>query len=286
MSATTKESWDNMDDGERARRLTGFEAACQALPADVFLYSCVGRAARETGFWIVARKTNEDALPYIGKANYVPKSISCKPKTADQNATVTVNGAVRSLRTAGLVASPEVVPTAFSGGRLHTALWLWRDFARKHLGAADAEHYEVDTRPSSQHYGCLKKGTAWIHGDLDLFDVIKGSPLPASLGARNERIRTETLEGQTNRYTEYARVVGNKINMLVGAPMVQHGAQAQFGDFDSEALDVFAPDGRMFALPNRMTARAWYLLRWPGRTTVAALKRGDKLFEGARHYTI
>ena len=47
------------------------------------------RAAWNFKVWILARWTNPDSLPYVGrrtvKYSYAPKPIDCKPKTADQN---------------------------------------------------------------------------------------------------------------------------------------------------------------------------------------------------------
>lgn len=277
------QAWADMTPEERDRRVAQFEGDCPKLPSGVLLYSRLAIAAAETGFWIVARKTNEHAHSFIGKPGYVPKGVSCKAKTAKDDCQALVDGTPRWIRSGGLVASPRLLPSAFAPGSLQGVLHVWHDFERRHLVPNDPEEYRLDTRPGSRHYGCLLKGTSWIHSDLDLFDVIK--PASAlSTAPNNERIRSEQLQGQTNLYTEYARIAGNKINLLMGAPVVQHGAQAQFGDFDSEALDVFAPDGRMFELRNRMFARGWYLLRWPGRAPVAALGRGDRLFEGARPY--
>ena len=280
MAHGTVERFKTMGPDERVGKLAAFEAQLPRLAANVRLYQCLGRVANETGYWIVARRTNPEALPYIGNPMYTPKGISCKAKTAKHNGTATVGGRLITTSTAGLVTDPTLVPTAFGPGALPQALPLWHAFAREKLGTSSAFGYSVDHRPGSRHYGCLMKHGKWVHGDLDLFDVVK----PAAVGARPDRIRHETVEDEKNVYSEATRIIGNRINATIGAPIVQHGAQAHYGDFDSEALDVFAPDGRMFALPTRTHARGWYLLRWPGRASAAALRNGDVLFRGAEPF--
>jgi hypothetical protein len=255
----------NMAANERDRRIVEYEAKLPPLQPGVLLYSRISSAARATNYWIVVRKTNKESLGYVGNPSYVPKGISCKAKTAKLSPMVQVDGQWVFARCAGLVADPTVVAAAFSQATQSDVLQLWQRFAREHMGPAAGLGYEVDLRATSRHYGCLMRNKKWIHGDLDLFDVIK--PGSQSL----DRARSEVLDGARNLYSEATRIVGNKLNMLLGENMVQHGAQAHYGGFDSEALDVFAPDGRMFELPNRTFARGWYLLRWPGRFPAAGL---------------
>ncbi len=264
-----------------------FENDLPQLSSKEPLYAAISKTARKLNMWIVARQTNPESLKYIANPNYCSKSISCKPKTASLGAIVFENGTQITSQSSGLVADPTRIPGAFHPSKLDKALQIWKEFAKKHLDKLSDQGYEVDRRPNSRHYGCLMKDRKWIHGDLDLFDVImisretgkaKDQKVNRPIDHEKENISRKAavamdirlgtrIEGEENYYMDPTRVVGEKINMLLGKRMVHHGAQISFGGFDSEALDVFAPDGRMFELPTRTHARGWYFRRWPDRDT-------------------
>jgi hypothetical protein len=230
------------------------------------VYGAVQQAADRLKAWIVTRKTNEESFQYVGRPGYAAKEITCKPKTADRNNQVPWAKDVRVMQTAGLVASPKLCPTAFSSAaKLNKALEIWKMFEREYL-KDDSSGYAVNLRENSAHFGCLMKNHRFVHGDLDLFDVIKPS------SATGERSFEEKVALETNVYTALARLAGNLINNILHCEMVLHGAQAQhdeYGTWDDKGVQVFAPDGRTFELGSTVQARLWYATRWPGRVPAA-----------------
>lgn len=227
------------------------------------VYRAVQQVAGRMQAWIVTRKTNEASFQYVGRSGYTAKDITCKPKTADRDNRVAWTRHYQSMRTAGLVASPTVCPAAFSSpARLNQAREIWKMFERGYLTGNHG--YEVNLREGSAHYGCLRRNHMFVHGDLDLFDVIR-TPKPTG---EPERIHQEQIDLETNRYTAVTRLAGNLINGALQCKVVLHGAQAHYGSFDDQGVQVFAPDGRTFELASTVQARLWYATRWPGRVPV------------------
>lgn len=253
-----------LTDGEREKRAREFE---HKLPGVAVGTSLVYRVAQQVaigaGVWIVARQTNRESFKYVGQTGYTAKDITCKPKTADRNNAFPPAGD-RAGETAGLVTSPRLCPTSFTRDRLQTALEEWQKFER----ILDNDHYGYSVHLGDKHHGCLKREGKFIHGDLDLFDVINPQMV------RDEKIFDEKIEGHTNKFTVLGRHIGDQINELLPAPMVLHGGQAQYGAFLDEGLFVFAPHGQRqpFELMSRIQARLWYKTRWPGRVPAGAGK--------------
>jgi hypothetical protein len=208
-------------------------------------------AAHVYSVYIAVRRTNEEALQYIGKKGYVPKRLDCKAKTADFDALV--NGTV--YKTAGLVVDPGIVgAAAYTGGKYAKALAEWDKF-RPHLAPVGANgqvplylpedrSYTVQMDPNSIHYGCvmlspygLRTNAHYVHGDYDLYGII-----PAADRKSNVFVE-ETRLGQKHVRSKELLDVQTFVNSRIGVPMVLHGAQEGYSDDVDDKIDVFFPDG-------------------------------------------
>lgn len=207
------------------------------------------KAARHFQSWILVRRTNPASLPYIGLPGYSPKRIDCKAKTADLD--------VPPWKLAGLVIDPNLHSNAFKPGKVPKALEAWRAMARL-LGSV----YRVDTNRQSRHYGCLQLQGRYVHADYDLYDIIDVDAPTRNLAA------VETLLGQPHRRGAHLLAVQGFINSRIGAPMVQHGAEAQYADHSQQAIDAFGPRGEDVTVLNELSVRAWYDTVFGGRKTL------------------
>ncbi len=247
--------------------------------------------ARDFGVIILVRQTNESSLKYVGQPGYYPKPAAVKAKTADVNPPPTrrsVGGRIVNTQydVAGLVVHPGFCPGSYKEAKLPKALDAWVhtlevlapamahtpiDLANPNTWSiwgvdrkatnAPRWSWRVDVDPASPRFGCLqiKSGTlpwSYIHGDYDLKDVIV-------LGREQDNRRREgTLDGVKN-FTplldefEFERVQ-EALNHLMGADMVQHGAEAQFAWHGDEPITVAFPDWRHLILADAMTVQAWY----------------------------
>jgi len=222
-------------------------------------------AAVKVDCWILVRETNPASLPYIALADYVPKPIDCKPKTADKNAD--------GKKLAGLVIVPGFHPDAFSTAKKIEAVEEWASFLLKsgispctdaRLSPSDRardeawrlmqarREYSVDVDVNSKHYGCLKLNGKWIHGDYDLKDIVVVGHERAQLAL------ISTLRGQPHMVGPRLKRVQDLVNPRIGKPMVQHSGSAQFQDHKDELIDVFSPRGEHDQLPNLAAIKAWY----------------------------
>lgn len=225
------------------------------------------QVCREKKLWILVRQTNPHSLPYIGRANYAPKPISVKPKTAQCNVPKPTGGAYE-LR--GLVADPIRQFQAFAPDKLDSATKIWKAFANEHrLGdKAHGVMFKVDDDRNSKHFGCLmiNKGGQYryIHGDYDLKDIVESGTenwnlaLPWTLqGARHNEILL--LEH------DLWEIVG-EINKRIGVDVVQHGSEAQYADHaEDEAILVFSPHGQHWVLKDGNAVKTFYLNYFKGR---------------------
>jgi hypothetical protein len=196
------------------------------------------------------RRTNPSSLQYIGVDGYAPKPIDCKPKTAQYN--------VGSWRTAGLVVSPHVHPAAFESAKLQRARLAWNSFALgKDLERSNSSNgYTLDTNRQSRHYGALRLEGKYLFGDYDLYDIILADHPSANLAA------IETLRGQPHRRGPRAVPIMKFVNSLIGAEMIQHGAEFQYADHSEQSIDVFGPEGEQFTILNEYSLRKWYEDVW------------------------
>jgi hypothetical protein len=247
--------------------------------------------ARDFGVIILVRQTNESSLKYVGQPGYYPKPAAVKAKTADVNPPPTkrsVGGRIVNTQydVAGLVVHPGFCPGSYKEAKLPKALDAWVhtlevlapamahtpiDLANPNTWGiwgvdrkatnAPRWSWRVDVDPASLRFGCLqiKSGAlpwSYIHGDYDLKDVIV-------LGREQDNRRREgTLDGVKN-FTplldefEFERIQ-EALNHLMGADMVQHGAEAQFAWHGDEPITVAFPDWRHLILVDAMTVQAWY----------------------------
>jgi hypothetical protein len=237
------------------------------------------RVAMVQKVYIIVRQTNRQSIQWIGQSDYIAKPIDCKPKTADKD--VVIDG--RHIETAGLVVNPELpgFGTVFENERKAAkAGKAWKDFIGKHPPAEcrPRDGKEVRTWPganpgwavqmckTSKHYGCLLYSTypqgmngKYVHGDYDLMGIAAASD-PSSVRRRNEE-----LSGQPHLRGPNSQSVQFSVNAMSGLPLIRHGEQELFADFDEEPLDVFFPDGKTRTLANAADAREFYKNELKGR---------------------
>lgn len=247
--------------------------------------------ARHHGVTLLVRHTNADSLRYVGRSGYYPKPAFVKAKTADMNPAPlmqSVQGRIVSRRydIAGLVVHPGMHPGAYKSSKHPKAMAAWNDGmhvlsagnlpsgsasqldswaawgVERPVAAAPTWRWRVDVDPASPHYGCLQisgAGIGWsyIHGDYDLKDVI-------AVGRETDNRRNEgKLHGVKNftpllEGAEFERI-RSQLNTLIGADMVQHGAEAQFAWHGDEPITVAKPDFTHLLLLDAPTVQRWYL---------------------------
>jgi len=209
----------------------------RANPGDISQYIFPGHiiafrwAAKKSGCALLLRRTNPQSLPYIGRANYLPKPISCKTKTADRSGRYQV---------AGLVVNPTIHgPEVFDSGNKHSdSLRFWKKMV--HAGLCDGP-YKTDLDKSSKHYGCLmlrrQGGYSYIHGDYDLYDVVdmQSPQLNSAFLSR--------LDGSDHNYgpkfKQVKALLNEKFSAVCGrrTDMIQHGSEAKFARLDKSETD-------------------------------------------------
>jgi len=249
--------------------------------------------ARDFQVILLVRHTNADSLQYVARAGYYPKPALVKAKTADfdpPSLTRSVGGLIvkQACRIAGLVVHPGMHPQAYKAAKFGKAMDCWSQGLHLLAGArapqdGDAKHPEswaawgvgraaqcagawrwrVDVDPASSHYGCLQlcnttAGTDWsyIHGDYDLKDVI----------VPGEEASNQRLEGKIDGVKNFTPLLPKKnfedararLNQLMGVPMVQHGAEAQFAWHGDEPITVAFPDFTHLLLTDAVTVQRWY----------------------------
>jgi hypothetical protein len=230
------------------------------------------QAAAKLDLWVLVRGTNAASLAYIGKPGYVPKPITCKPKTADLN--------VPPYRTAGLVVDPELHRAAFEEhSKYNKAIYHWQKFLRQHdlprlapEGRRDirldygvrprggSSRYRIDVDTQSPHYGCVTYDGKFIHGDYDLYDIIDPANPKLNEGRR------ETIDGETNIAHPRLDDVKRVVNGLIGVEMVLHGAAMQLEDHTKQTIELFGPrPGDRLTFHHRDEIRRWYRGLFEGR---------------------
>lgn len=190
--------------------------------------------------WILVRRTNPDSLAYVGLPNYTPKPLDCKAKTADKDA------GGKTLK--GLVVDPRIHADAFHPGKQQKAVEAWKS-TEPLIGHG---RFTVETNQSHRHYGCLKLGPAYLHGDYDLYDIVDPAQPHRNLAS------VEEMHGQAHRRGPNFYRVQEFVNPRIGSPMVQHGGEAQYTDHSEQEIDVFSPQGEEMIIPNRASAKFWY----------------------------
>lgn len=242
--------------------------------------------AREFQVILLVRHTNAASLHYVGQPGYYPKPALIKAKTADLDPPPAQRTQSAPYRLAGLVVHPGMQPLAYAPGKLEKAKAFWdKGMAllapakppppgspqrpdswtawgvSRTVGCAPEWRWRVDVDPRSRHYGCLQLSNqhidwSYIHGDYDLKDVI----VPGREG--DNRRHEGELHGVANftpllSTTEFERV-RTAINRLIGAEMVQHGAEAQFAWHGDEPITVAFPNWTHLLLADAVTVQRWY----------------------------
>lgn len=206
-------------------------------------------AARDLELWILVRGTNPHSLKYIGMPGYRPKGITCKAKTANYD--------VDGYKLAGLVTSPFIHPKAFPTHKIFDVRMQWNKTASPIGGI-----YQIDSRPSSRHYGCLMTGGHYIHGDYDLYDIVDPQQPFRNLAL------VEILDGIPHRKGANTQKVMDYVNPRIGSPMIQHSGNAQFADHTNQGnIDTFGPDGEKFTILNEFSLKKIYEDMFKGRKT-------------------
>jgi hypothetical protein len=248
--------------------------------------------AREHNVIILVRHTNADSLGYIGVPGYYPKPAVIKAKTADMDPPPTTR-LVRGVATrtayhvAGLVVHPGFQPASYRGAKIAKAQDAWTHTieslsptlvgtgvnldksdswsiwgVERQVVSAPRWKWRVDVDPASPRFGCLQlrkgaEGWCYIHGDYDLKDVIV-------LGHETDNRRSEGKIDGVKNYSpvlyelEYEKI-REQLNGLIGADMVQHGAEAQFAWHGDEPITVAFPDWRHLLLYDAVTVQGWYV---------------------------
>ena len=248
--------------------------------------------ARSHNVILLVRHTNEDSLPYVGTPGYYPKPAAVKAKTADMNPpalTRLVRGvkSVTNYQVSGLVVHPGFQPGCYGASKVPKAhdAWLhtmetlspslmktavdrekpdtWSIWGVERQGVhASRWKWRIDIDPASPRFGCLQlkkgaEGWCYVHGDYDLKDVIV-------VGRETDNRRAEgKLDGVKNYtpvlYEQEFETIRSELNDLIGADMVQHGAEAQFAWHGDEPITVAFPDWKHLLLYDAVTVQSWYV---------------------------
>jgi hypothetical protein len=234
--------------------------------------------------WILVRQTNVWSLDYVGQKGYTPKPIECKAKTADCNP-----GGI--YKVAGLVVDPTkfLEGQVFAPDKEKKARKAWQEFAAKYLYSGISLHWEkpktdpakiassayaqgdvgqpnkigtfrINEDPKSKNYGCVQVFQdgeyKYMHGDYDLKDVVDAQdPLHHEAWARKTK---GTIDIRVVLPRHNLRELVDEVNKLLGWPMVQHGAEAQFAADADEPINVFGPQGQTRVLPDEAAVKDFY----------------------------
>jgi hypothetical protein len=237
------------------------------------------RAAAFFKVWILVRRGNHESLQWIGKLDYIPKPLDCKAKTADSD--------FGRWKTAGLVASPKLVPLAFSREKLIEAEEEWPGFAlhlysfdRNHPQAnlaADREgkHYTLQLDQSSEHYGCVmykpvfRAKAEYLHADYDIYAIVNANDPRTNILVQETGVsgtphsRSPNLQPVQYFVKAAGQVKGAQVPRVA---MIQHGEQETFKTDYDDPLDVFWPDGKtVSALGCGEPIREFYRTTFQGR---------------------
>ena len=212
------------------------------------------QVAHELQCQIVVRSVNRAANRWIQHTDLCfPKPAHCDAKTADANHLL-----------AGLVANPFAVPKAFTPARRKNAEDKWRKFARRPVFK---QKYQVV--PSGQYQGALElvdfsdqqgkymptNGGRMLHSDYDLLAVnpLKGKKVIEAKvtlrhGAGKDMNKKNLATQSNNKLKKMMNLefhVQQRVNLLLGIPMIQHGAEVSYGGFgaaEGEDILIFGPD--------------------------------------------
>lgn len=211
------------------------------------------RTAERFRAWILVRRGNAASKKWIGSPGYIPKLLDCKAKTADRDAP--------DRSTAGLVASPVLLPEAFSTERLQKAEQEWMKFepllyrfdTKTNIEQGRAgKHYTIQMDKQHKHYGCVmykpifRALGEYIHADYDLYAVVSFVDPTSNIRVSEKGFGdADHTRSQKLRDVQYfLKAAGILPGQELGAPMIRHGEQETFKTDWNDKLDVFWPDGK------------------------------------------
>lgn len=220
LNIATETGQSEVEQYYRATDLTAFELAAKT-------FNC----------YILVRRTNSESVRYIGKENFVPKPVNCKPKTA-KNDVYLLNDRTKKSKCGGLVVKPQKVGTdAFNGEQnFADSVNLWK----KNFEPLPAG-FSLEEDKDSGFYGCLKQAASkhskggYIHGDYDLYSIVD---------AFNPALRSQrdgVVNGLKHTHGKLWEYVADFLNERFGTPMIQHGGQEHFCYHTEENIDMFTP---------------------------------------------
>lgn len=242
------------------------------------------RASGYFKVWILIRRGNKESLKWIGQTGYIPKLLDCKAKTADRN--------FEKRQCAGLVASPKLLPEAFTPARLGEAAKEWDGFEQllyifdtknlqKNLAAdRDGKHYTLQLDQAHKHYGCVmykpvyRAQAEYIHADYDLYAIVSSADPQTNMLVKETGFGGAPHSRSPNLYPVqyFVKAAGE----LKGAEsprvaMIRHGEQDTFKTSYDDSLDVFWPDGKtVSALEKGAAIQEFY------KTTLQGRRQADK----------
>jgi hypothetical protein len=241
------------------------------------------RAAHYFKVWILVRRGNPHAMRWIGQLGYVPKLGDCKAKTADRD--------FERRQCAGLVASPKLVPEAFSPKRLGEAREVWPQFENK-LYVFDKEdpfnlspdkagkHYTLQLDQAHKHYGCVRYqpvqcSPEYIYSDYDLYAIVSAENPQLNQFIKGEGTGfggADNNQGPNLYNVQYFLKAAGELRNAPDPrpPMVRHGEQETYKTDYSDPLDVFWPDGRTIStLDTDAAIKGFYVTVFEGRKQVS-----------------
>jgi hypothetical protein len=229
------------------------------------------QVAHDKNVWLLVRLTNAKSLKWVGNPNCIPKPISCKAKTADEDKDA-------RYEIAGLVADPGIHRNSFKKDKLKKVIECWEEFSSAHLEPSyprtglGKDGYTLDIYQGSRHYGCVRRNFRYIHADYDLLDIVDATD------PKSNKIIEEILDGTPHASSPRFPEIQQALNGGLDAPMVQHGGEAQFTYLYEQPIHVFFPmtglNGKNYGdcdpviWLNKLTAEAWYEREFGGRKAV------------------
>ena len=232
--------------------------------------------AKQFQVYVLIRKTNQASLEYMGRPGYTGKRLDCKWKTANHD--------VGFYRLAGLVASPEIQPQAFTGAKLESAWREWRQHQELILRLPEGtdptgldlrgshKPYALQMNPRHKHYGCvvwIEEGILqprYIHADYDLYALV-----PAANPGQRAAPRQEEMLGTAHSAGPQWFAFMNWMDQQLGFPMIFHGEQEHFLPHVEDEVIVFFPDGRTVRLlEGKAAIEKFYAVTLGGRQPAQA----------------
>ncbi len=195
--------------------------------------------AASMGVYILVRKIRDDKIDriieeYVGKANYIPKPMELKVKTADRDGYF-------PQKHKALIVDPDEYPESFDKYKIKTAKEEWKKFQRN-------PKQKIEENASTGHLGCLKDNGKYVYTDFDLYDIV----VPERT---SENVRFKTMRpGEYIGEGYYYYWVKFFINQRFGAEVINHGPQMQYDLDTGDKIDMFYPFHHIAFRPRTLTS--------------------------------